>query len=174
MPKNKIPVIVAAIVAVLVIVGGGIFLATRSHQQPTSSNTSNAVNIKTLQPSDIGLQLSLSSDNQTVVMDITKLNGIKSVEYDMTYQAKQKDPDSGQVIDVTQGVSTNGTPVVIKQGQTTLERKIYLGTCSATCTPSVVISDVSFVIKVNYANGEIGQVQDKLPYPHPSPTPAGQ
>lgn len=174
MQKNKIIIAVAAVVVIL-IVGTIAVFATRSKSPNMASNSSNATQVKTMQPSDVGLQLSIApNDKQTVVMDITKLNGIKSVEYDMTYDAEEKDPDSGQVLSVTQGVSTNGTPVKVHPGDSKLERKIYLGTCSATCRPSKVESDVKFVIKINFSNGEIGQIEDTLPYPHASVTPADE
>lgn len=49
------------------------------------------------------------------------------------------------------------------EGNSSVTRDIYLGTCSSgTCKPDRGVTSVDFVIRVNYTNGEVGQVQQSV------------
>lgn len=172
MPKNKLILIVVAVVAIAVIGAVAVF-AARSKSSGSSGDSSNASEtIRTIQPEDIGLQLSLTPDQKEVVMTITKLDGVKSIEYETSYDAEEKDPESGETAILTQG-ATSGDPVEVK-GMDKLERKITLGTCSKNvCRYHKVVSDIHFVIKVNYLDGSVGQAEDSLAYPHDSSDSSG-
>jgi len=58
------------------------------------------------------------SDGNAVILEISKLNGINKVSYEMIYQTK------------TQQEGTLGTPIVLKSGETSIKRELLFGTCS--------------------------------------------
>lgn len=166
MRKNKLLIGIIILVVVIIVVGGAAFLIARSKSRTTSDDVSTTQqSVKTLKPEDIGFQAKLS-DPHNALMDVTKLDGIKSIEYSVTFDALVKDSDSGEEVESTQGYTNGNDPIAIKSGQSKYERKFYLGSCSAQCTPFQLASDIDFVIKVNYENGEVGQLTTTLPYPN--------
>lgn len=159
--KNKIVLAVVALV-VLVILGIGAYILFFS-KKPAPQPVVQQQTIKNISPSDIGLTLTLSDDKRNVEMKITKLNGIKSIEGEFSYNTQEKDPDSGEMMTVPQGglVST-----VSVQGKDSIDQEVSLGTCSSgTCRYPKILSDIKFVIKVTYADGSLGQVQQTVKYP---------
>lgn len=160
--KNKI-LLGILLVVVIGAVGGAIVLGGSKSTDEGAEDESIEQNIKQVSTEEVGLTLEATSDGQTIIMRMTKLDGIKSVEYEATYDREFVDEQTDEV-----GVKPDGafgSPVEIEPGQTELEREIYLGTCSATCTPHKVRSDIKFVIRINYENGEIGAIEETVPNP---------
>src|SRR5260221_10385199 len=91
MLKNKSLLIGIAVIIIIVVLGGGYFLfakrSANSPQQTTNQQSQNDGTVQTLSPDDIGLTLTATSDNKKVKFSVAKLQGIKSVEYELTYQA---------------------------------------------------------------------------------------
>ncbi len=165
MKQNKMLLIVGVVVLLVAVAGGAFFLMNTGNSNDGGEEAGLEQNIRTLQPEDIGLELALSEDRREVSMTITKLEGIESVEYEASYDAEEEDPESGETAILSQG-ATSGEPIMVEEGQTEIQRDITLGTCSSgTCRYHNVVSDLKFVIKVNFENGEIGQVEAILPAP---------
>lgn len=157
--KNKL---IVGIVVILLILAGVWFFVLKKSGSSTLSPTSNETqNIKQLKAEDIGLELVLSPDKKTVEMVISKLTGIKTIEYEVSYDAEET--SEGETASVPKGVI--GSPIDIK-GESEIKRQITLGTCSASkCRYDDVISDIKFVVKVTYSNGEVGAVEASIPNP---------
>ena len=165
--KNK--VLLAAIVVVIILVAGvgGFLLLKKGSKSETAVPGDQTQNIKQVKPEDIGLKLSLKEDKKAVIMEVTKLDGIKSIEYEVDYNAANpggaaasEDGDSSSG-DVQRGVISSNP--IEAAGQSEIKKEILLGTCSSgTCKYDVVTSDIQFVVKVNYADGTVGSVQDKI------------
>ncbi len=163
--KNKGVLAFIGVVVVLLVAGGIFYFVSASSQNSEAEPVAEESTLKQVSPEEIGLTLELSKDKKEVVMKIAKLDGIKSIEYEASYDAEEEDKESGESLVITQGV-TSGEPLVVKSGDKELKREITLGTCSANvCRYHTVASDIQFIIKVNYANGEIGQVETTLSYP---------
>lgn len=158
--KLSKPVIIAVAAVVLLAVGVAALLVFFPKNSDTvTKSTNSSANVKKLSPEDIGLNLTVRPDKKGIVMKITKLAGISSVEYDVSYDAKVN--DEGQDAVVPRGVS--GSPIQVKAGDSEISRDLDLGTCSKNvCKYDNVVSDVTFTIRVNYANGEIGGVETKI------------
>lgn len=161
--RNKI-FIAGIIVLVVVVIGGAgtYFILSRKTvpQKPVIQEQS----IKNLSPQDIGLSLTLSPDKRNVDMEITKLNGIKSVEGVFNYSDEETDPETKQATVVPQGGLIAAES--ISSDQTKIERKITLGTCSATCRYPKIVSDIKFILKITFKDGSVGQVEQTVLYPH--------
>lgn len=159
--KNKIVLAVIALVVLVILVGGAYFMFFS--KKPAPQPVVQEQTIKNISPSDIGLTLTLSDNKRNVEMKITKLEGIKSIEGEFSYDTQEKDPDSGEMMTVPQGglVST-----VSVQEKDVIDQEISLGTCSSgTCRYPKILSDIKFVIKITYTNGSLGQVQQTVKYP---------
>ncbi|MBI4091850.1 MAG: hypothetical protein HY427_01445 [Candidatus Levybacteria bacterium] len=146
-------------VIVVVILGiGGYFVWLRSQNQVIrpKGQELELQNAKQMSPSDIGLELTLRSDNKAVIIKATKIDGIKSFEYELTYDAKVT--EDGETVTVPKGVIGE---LRVRGGVASAEA--FLGTCSANvCKDDKVVSNIKVVIKVNFENGEIGAVEDMI------------
>lgn len=155
--KNKI--LLAALVATFLVAVVGVFLITSSTKKQVSEPIAEEVQAKSVSPEEIGLDLAPSADSKAIVMKITKLDGISSVEYEVSYDAEVT--EEGETNNVPRGAV--GSPIEIKDGDSQIKREITLGTCSANkCKYDKVTSAIKFVIKVTYANGDIGSVEKEI------------
>lgn len=154
------PIIIGIIVVVVIgaLVGGAFVLFPKNSD--TTTNTSGSFKqAQKMSPDDIGLSLSVRPDKKGVIMKITKLTGIASVEYDLSYDAKVT--DEGEDAVVPKGVS--GSPIEVKPGDREISRDLELGTCSKNvCKYDNVVSDISVAIRVNLKSGEVGEVTSKI------------
>lgn len=147
MHNKKLLMGIAVMVLAVLIVGG--FFVLSSKKAPNSTQqTSQEEQVLTLKPEDIGLELSLSDDSKKVTMEVTKVDGITSLEYQLLYNSKD---------DVPRGVI--GT---IDVKGNTIKKEIVLGTCSDVCHYDEDISDIKIIVKVVKTNGKIYQVEKFL------------
>lgn len=146
MKNNKNLIIVGVIVLVL-LVSGGIFLATKKSPKPTVSVTQSE-EILTLSPLDIGLSLAMGVDGKRVIMEITETEDLTSIEYQLSYTSKG---------DIPRGVI--GTLDV--KGNT-IKKEIILGTCSDVCHYDQDVSDIKVILKVTKMDGKVYQVEKSL------------
>ena len=150
---------VALVVIILVIVAGlGGFLLFNARANKTPAPLAQEKEVKQMSPSDIGLILSVKPDKKAVIMKVTKLQGIESIEYEVSYDAEVT--EEGEPFNIPRGVV--GSKIETK-GESEIEREVLLGTCSASvCKYDKVTTPVKFIIKVNLSNGEIGAVEDSI------------
>lgn len=156
--KNKL-LLTAIIVVILVIgVGGFIIMQTRNTQEQELV-VEEVQNVKVLKPEDIGLELSIDEDNKIITLEASKLDGISSIEYDVSYDAEVT--ENGDEFVATRGV-TGTLPVTA--GESVIAKDIDLGTCSRNvCKYDTVVSAVTFNIRVNFENGEVGGIETTVP-----------
>lgn len=144
--KNKNLIIVGVIVLIL-LVGGGIFLATKKSSKPTIP-VQQSEEILTLSPDDIGLSLTKGKDENRVIMKVNKVDGIRVIEYQLSYKSAGDIPRG-----VIGNVEATGNPI---------EKEIYMGTCSDVCHPDKEISDIKIILKITKTDGKIYQVEKSL------------
>lgn len=155
--KNKLLLVAIAVVVILAGVLGYVFWPKTAEESLFPQGSSK--NIKQMSPEDIGLVLTPIKNGKAIRMEVTKLEGISSIEYDVSYDARVT--DEGEEIVVPRGVA--GSAIQIKPGESSVERDLDLGTCSRNvCKYDQVESDIEFVIRVNFTNGEIGSVEAKV------------
>lgn len=152
--KNKL--IVGVILVIIVILSGFLIYNYTRSQSTQTTLFDEEKQVKQVDPSEIGLELSLRSDKKAVIIRATKLSGIASLEYELTYDAE-----------VTEGGDTHAVPrgaigkLTIRNGEANAE--VDLGTCSANvCKYDKVVSDIKVIVRVNYESGEVGQVEDAI------------
>jgi len=147
---NKLLVILGGAVLVLALIGGVVFMMTRNKAEDDSSTRPTQQVLREIEPEDIGFTLEASTDKQNVLIDVTKPEGIKLIEYDLSYNAE--------------GDLPRGTFGEIDiEGGESLPKKVYLGTCSSgTCKPDKGITLVTVTAKVTYTNGDRAQLQSSV------------
>ena len=159
--KNKVLVI---IVSLLLLAGAVTAFILGNATSSLSTDESGIIekSVKVISADEIGLTLSFRADKKAINMNITKLDGVESVEYEVTYDANVTADASG---DSASGITQRGvvgSPIPVN-GASSIKRSIDLGTCSKNvCKYDNVVSDVKFVIKVTYSNGEIGSVEESI------------
>lgn len=144
--KKILAGIVVAVLAILVV--GGFFVLSSKKASNSSQQDSQEEQVLTLKPEDIGLELSLSDDSKKVTMEVTKVDGITSLEYQLLYNSKG---------DVPRGVI--GTLDI--KGET-VKKEIVLGTCSDVCHYDEDVSDIKIIVKVIKSDGKTYQVEKSL------------
>ncbi len=155
--KNKL-VIVSVVIIVILLGVGGIFLFGQKGSS-TKVPTEQSKNIKKLSADDIGLVLASAKGGKALSMRITKLSGISSIEYELSYDAVET--TEGETATVPKGVV--GSPIQVK-ADSEISRILDLGTCSKNvCRYDKVKSDIKVVIRVNFANGDTGAVETTVP-----------
>jgi hypothetical protein len=141
-------IIAGGIIVLLLLVGGYFFLFNKqgSSETPSDDSTS-SVPIPTITAEDLGLTLEPGSGGKTVIVTVTKPEGIDAIEYDLSYTSEGDIPRGaiGQ-LDVTK------KPV---------RKEITLGTCSDTCHYDKGVKDIKIVLKIT-KDGKTYQSEKKL------------
>lgn len=146
--KNNRNLIIVGVIVLILLVSGGIFLATKKSPKPVAP-VAQSEEILTLSPLDIGLSLTMGADGKRVIMEITKTEGLTSIEYQLSYTSKG---------DIPRGVI--GTADV--KGSTAIKKEIILGTCSDVCHYDQDVSNIKVILKVTKADGKVYQVEKSL------------
>jgi|SRR5579885_2223306 len=162
--KNKNVVIILAVVVILIVLGGGYFLfAKKSNTTSQNTQPQDMDVVQTLSPDAIGLSLTASPDKKKVKFTVAKLAGIKSIEYQLTYEADatQEEKNEGAEGQVQRGITGDAK---INSGDSSYESPwLDLGTCSSgTCRYDTGVTSVDLILKVTKSDGKVYQVEKKL------------
>lgn len=147
MKNNRNLIIIAAIVIVVLLIGGIFVLASKKSAKPAVP-AAQSEEILTLSPLDIGLSLTMGNDSRRVIMEITKTEGVTSLEYQLSYTSKG---------DIPRGVI--GTA---EAKGNTIKKEIILGTCSDVCHYDQDVSDIKIILKLTKTDGKVYQVEKSL------------
>lgn len=153
---KRVLVIIGVAVLALVLIIIGVFLMMRNSN--SSQNTQPVAGpveapVLTLQPTDIGLTLTATSNMQRATMKISKTSDIASVDYQLSYNAEV----SGQSIPR----GTIGHVDVKTPGQA-ISQDMVFGTCSDVCHYDTGITQIKLIVKVTKTDGKIYQVEQAL------------
>ncbi|MFI5265484.1 MAG: hypothetical protein ACHQT7_01940 [Candidatus Levyibacteriota bacterium] len=160
MKFNKWVIIGTVVAVVLIGIGTGAYFLIGGSSSSKPLNTLNqGQQVKKLTASDIGLVLTVRPDKKGVILKVTKLTGITSVEYELSYDALET--QDGETATVPKGVV--GSPIDVKPGDTEISRNLDFGTCSRNvCRYDNIKSDISVAVKVNYKDGTVGGVNTTI------------
>lgn len=147
--KNK-NLIIGLVVGLAVLVGAGIMILSSNKTPPEMDQTPIEDQVSTIDPSEIGLTLSMSSDNREVIINISNTEGISGLDYELSYISKGDIPRGViGIIDIVQA----GKPVT---------KRLKLGTCSDVCHYDEDVSNIKLILKVTKTDGTTGQVEKSL------------
>jgi hypothetical protein len=162
--KNKNLLIGIGIAIAIIVIGGGVFFLNKSKSNPTTTNqTQNQESgtISKLSPQDIGLTLSASPDNKKVKFSIAHTSGIKSVSYEITYEAESTvaEREEGADARVQRGITGDAK---ITGGSYTSEW-LDLGSCSRNvCKYDVGVTEIQLILKITKTDGKVYEVEQSL------------
>lgn len=149
--KNK-NLIIIGVVVLLIIVGGGYFLfSPKESAKPLAIEPAVVEEtVETISPEELGLTLTAGARNRTVILEITNLDGISALDYELSYTAKG---------DLPRGVVGN---IEITSTEKTIRKEITLGTCSDVCHYDEDVSDIKLILKVTKADGKVYHSEETL------------
>lgn len=154
MRKNNIYLLAGGLAVIILAVGGLLFWVNAGRAPDAEDQTPREViteSYEKIDPEDIGLTLSPRADGKAVILKITELEDLSSVEYELSYLAKG---------DIPRGVI--GT-IQVKPGDREISRELLLGTCSRNvCKYDEGVTSVTLIGKVTKTDGKIYSVEQTL------------
>jgi hypothetical protein len=153
---KKIIIGIVAFLILLIGVGGFFYFKSQNsgNDEASTEEVSQTV-AKKVSAEEIGLTLTPTQNNQVIMMSITKLSGIESLDYEVTYDA----------IENGETVERGAIGTVELKGESSIDRKIDLGTCSRNvCKYDKGVKSVKFVLRINYKDGSVGEVNENVTF----------
>jgi hypothetical protein len=160
--KNKQLVIILVVLVIIIGAGGFYFLNHKSApaQEEETANTQDVV--QTLSPEQLGLTITPKSDMKAIKFSISKASGIKSIEYQATYEADSTAEEKGEGGDarVQRGITGDAT---LEGGKSSYESPwLDLGSCSRNvCRYDKGVESVDLTLKIVKLDGKTYQVEKK-------------
>lgn len=146
---------VALCVGFLLIAGGVFFFLTRKPVQQEETSGIVEEQIPALSADELGLLLVANANNNEVKFTIEKIDGFKSVTYDLLYTAKTDDGNQDRAI--------TGTIEVKPTDKKIESNYIVLGTSSSGVKKyDKGVSSVKLIIKIAKQDGKIYQSEKSL------------
>lgn len=158
MLKNKKVLIAIIVVVVLVIAGGGYYVMGMKSPKTTSQMpVEESTNVQTISPESVGLDFQYRKDGKAAKLIIGNASGIKSIEYQLSYQ-KNVDGE-----DVPEGL-IGDIDVMGKSSVETDYREF--GTCSSgVCRYDNVTSPITVTLKITKDDGKVYSAEKSFDLP---------
>lgn len=156
--KRNLIIAIAVVVVILGIVGFFIVKSNRKVAAPTTqSQGTEETQVQTIDPSALGLTVQVRPDKKAIKFALSKVDGIKSIEYQLSYtkEIEGQDVDDALIgtVDIKSGASSAG-----------LDDWRIFGTCSSgVCRYDTVVSDVKLTLKITKDDGTILQAEKTIP-----------
>ncbi len=152
--KNKMALAGLVAVILIIAVAGFIFISKqKATKEPVIEKTPEEEAIQ-MKPEDIGLELIPNKALTEVEMKINDVSKFNHFDFEMSYDA---------IVDgesVPKGAIGSGD---INPGDTTVDRKITIGTCSSgTCKYDKGVKKISFLIRLTLKDGKTAVVKKDL------------
>jgi hypothetical protein len=160
--KHKSKVILGVILLVIIL-GGGFFILSSKNTQTTQDQTVSDNSVQTLSPSAIGLKLEATPDKKKVRFTIASASDIKSIEYELTYNANSTAQEQSEGADAQVQRGITGTANIKADSGNYQSSWLILGSQSANVVRyDTGVSGVSITLKITKNDNKVYQVQDKL------------
>lgn len=145
-------------VLLLVLLLGGTMILGKNSSRGTENQTTAEEEFEPLDPKEIDLTMELRADGNAFRFVIGKTSGIKSFEYEYTYDADSKDEEG---VKVPRGGGSDEP--VVPEDSTYESEYFFFGSCSSgTCVPDNGVESVTVTLKLTKSDGKIYQVIDTL------------
>lgn len=148
--NKKFLVVVAVAVVLLVLVVGFVMFknSSSSNVQVNGNILPSEAPVPTISASELGLTLEAGPGGKSVILTVTKTDGISAIEYELSYISKGDIPRGaiGQM-------DLKKTPAV---------KDIILGTCSDVCHYDTEVKDIKILLKITKTDGSVFQSEATL------------
>lgn len=152
--KNKKVLAAVAVFLVLVVLGGAFFISRNQNISSRDIDIKDEITdsgLPSLDPSDIGMVVTLRPDGKALMFELTKTFDINSVEYTIEYE---KEIEGERVPEGIFGLMN-----IAEDGITKTDYREF-GTCSSgRCRYDNVVSDITIILKVTKKDGKEYQVE---------------
>lgn len=152
--KNKKVLAAVAVFLVLVVLGGIFFISRNQNISSQDADIRDGITdsgLPSLDPSDIGMVVTLRPDGKALMFELTKTFDINSVEYTIEYE---KEIEGERVPEGIFGLMN-----IAEDGITKTDYREF-GTCSSgRCRYDNVVSDITIILKVTKKDGKEYQVE---------------
>ncbi len=164
--KDKNLLIVGVIILVVLVAGGYYFFGIQKSSKKANTDTtiSQDAIIPTLSVEEIGLTLEASPNGKQVKFIIAKADGIKLIEYELTYDADIPPDQQLEGAEEGQKVTRAATGEADLEGDSSYESKyLDLGTCSSgTCRYDTGVASVKLILKITKTDGKVYSAEASL------------
>lgn len=161
--KSKNGMIAAGVVVILLLISGYLIFGGRSAEESASDKVEENSSIQNISPDELGLSIESNSAANEIKFALTKLENIKSIEYQIQYEADSTAREIGEGAEprVDRGIIGE---VEVDSGEGEYESEwIVLGSESAgTKRYDTGVEKVNLTLKLTGADGTIYQTEDSL------------
>lgn len=161
--KNKtILIVLGVLVGLTVLIGGFLTFANRSNSQTEDDQFVDEQVVEKMSPDEIGLTMEANASSKAVKFMIAKADGIKSIEYQVTYEADSTaaEQSEGGEPRVQRGITGES---MIKGGGTFESEWLDLGSCSKNvCRYDTGVDTVTLTLKIVKDDGKVYEVEQSL------------
>lgn len=145
--KQDKKVLIAVAAAIILLALGGFYFLSSKKTSNVYNPSSFDEQVETISPEEIGLDVTVRGDNKAIMFEITKPEGIKHIEYQITYI---KDLDGEEV---SEGIF--GEMNIAEDGITKTDFREF-GTCSSgRCRYDQGVRDVKIILKITKNDGKV-------------------
>ncbi len=159
--RNRNHQIITGIVVVLLLVSGFLIFGGKSKDKPAPSVQDQGV--QKISAEELGLTLTAKPDKKAIKFAISKLDGIKSIEYELTYEADStvQEQSEGGEARVQRGITGDAK---VESGKSSYESDwLDLGSCSKNvCRYDSGVKSVNLTLKITKNDGKIYQAEKSL------------
>ena len=161
--QNKKLLVVLGVVIGLAIIIGGYFFFNKSKSNAPEDEFLEEQIAEEISPEEIGLTMEANASQKAVKFAIAKAEGVKSIEYQVTYEADSTAAEQSEGGDerVQRGITGE---VVVKSGQSSYQSEwLDLGSCSKNvCRYDSGVQSVTLTLKIVKEDGKVYQVEKTL------------
>jgi hypothetical protein len=161
MLKDKKVIIAIALVLLVLLGGGGYYFLGMKTQKPveTVPTEDDSMNVQSLDPKEIGLDFQYRKDGKAGKIVIGNAKGIKTIEYQISYQKNQEGED------VPEGLIGDIDMTKASGGKVETDFREF-GTCSSgTCRYDNVTSPIKITLKITKDDGKVYQSEKSFDLP---------
>lgn len=138
-------------IGLVVLVGAGVLiLSSNKKAEPPQEQVPAEEQISMIKPEDIGLVLTATTGNRTVILEVKDTKGLTGLDYELSYISKG---------DIPRGVIGH---IDIKEEGKPVRQEITLGTCSDVCHYDEDVSDIKLILKIARTDGTTSQTEKSL------------
>lgn len=152
--RNKKLLAAVAVFLVLVLLGGIFFITRNQNISSKDADIRDGISdssLPSLDPSDIGMVVTLRPDGKALMFEIKKASDIQGIEYTIEYE---KEIEGERVPEGIFGLMN-----IAEDGITKTDYREF-GTCSSgRCRYDDVVSDITIILKVTKKDGKEYQVE---------------
>lgn len=153
-------ILIVGVVVFIVLILGVVFLTRRNSQNKNNSENilpQNAQVLPTINPST-KVNLTADSKKQNITFTIDNIpSDVSTIEYELVYE---HDLTKRDIAEGAEGKRREDAAIgTVDVAGKNITKTVYLGTCSATCTPHLGVSSVRLSVK--FLGGKVTSIFEK-------------